>query len=353
MNVLVLTKYSGSGASSRLRFLQYIPYLKTYNINFLIEPLLDDSYLSDLYHSQKRDKINLLRSYFHRLKILLKIKEIDVIWLEKEIFPMLPGIFEGLLSKLKIPYIVDFDDPTFHSYDLHKSALIRILLKNKIKKVINNSAVVVAGNDYLAEYARTSGASNIVIIPTVVDLNDYVLNKKESPNTKFTVGWIGSPYGYKYINIVHPVLERFFLNNSGRLIVVGSGNCTIPNIPLINKVWQEEKEYEYISEFDVGIMPLEDSPWERGKCGFKLIQYMACALPVIASPVGINNNLIQNKRNGFLCYTHEQWYNALTYLKDNKTEGKQMGMEGRKLVENYYSLQANLPKLLEIFQHFG
>lgn len=353
MKVLLLSRYGNLGASSRVRTYQYIPYLKEEGIDVTITPLFNNDYIESLYKKGTKKISIVLSSYFRRLFDLTKIRKYDLLWVEKELFPMLPAWVEEIIAKLKIPYIVDYDDAIFHNYDLNKNPIIRVLLRNKIDRVMKNASVVIVGNDYLAERAKKAGARRIEYLPSVVDLNRYKLKEWGTDtynNETFNVGWIGSPATSKYLFHIYQPLKKFVKNKNARLILVGSGKINLPDIPLEIREWNEEKEVKDIQDFDVGIMPLPDKPWERGKCGYKLIQYMACGVPIVGSPVGVNSKIIIDGVNGFRASTDDEWIYAFEKLYSSAELRKQMGLKGRKMVEEAYSLQVTAPRLIKIFK---
>lgn len=118
-----------------------------------------------------------------------------------------------------------------------------------------------------------------------------------------------------------------------------------------NRVWSEMNEVSDIQAFDVGIMPLADTPWEQGKCGYKLIQYMACGIPVVASAIGANREIVSHGVDGFLATTHAEWSGYLKQLLENPDLRREMGLRGREKVERKYSVQARLPELIRILRH--
>jgi glycosyltransferase involved in cell wall biosynthesis len=248
-----------------------------------------------------------------------------------------------------VPYVVDYDDAVFHRYDQHQSPVVRRLLGKKIDRVMRDAALVVAGNEYIKTRARLAGAKRVEIIPTVVDLNRYAVVPPLETDV-FTVGWIGSPVTAYNLQLIRPALEAFSERCPTRLVAVGSGDLVLGNVPVEVKPWKESTEVQEIQQFDVGIMPLTDAPFERGKNGFKLIQYMACARPVIASPVGVNQEIISEGANGFLAVTSEDWIRALELLENDGCLRRRLGEAGRQVVEARYSLQAAAPKLAELLQ---
>ena len=349
MKVLLLSRYSNLGASSRIRSFQYIPYLDKNGIRVDISPLFCDKYIRNFYEFGTKPIALAMKAYIRRLISLTRIKRYDLLWIEKELFPMLPAWGEQILAALKIPYVVDYDDAIFHNYDLNKSILVRAFLKNKIDSVMRNAAVVIVGNDYLAERAFKSGAKRVEYLPSVVDLEKYTCKGKFNTDV-FKIGWIGSPSTSKYLNLIHNAVKKFCSENNARLILVGAGKVDLPGVPVEVREWREDTEVENIQDFDVGIMPLIDEPWERGKCGYKLIQYMACGKPVVASPVGVNKEIITDGVNGFKATTNEEWYKALNRLYKDISLRKAVGLAARKTVEEKYSLQVTAPKLIKIIQ---
>lgn len=342
-----MSRYGRLAPSSRLRSYQYLPYLRAHGIHVTVAPLLGDGYVRDLYAGRRTDLAFLAKAYVRRLGSLVRSCHFDLIWIEYEIFPWLPAWGEALLSRLGIPYVVDYDDAIFHRYDMHPSKLVRSFLGRKIDSVMSIAALVIAGNEYLADRARKAGAHQVEILPTVVDLARYPLSKKER-NRIFTVGWIGSPATAGYLDLVSDAFREVAGSGRVNVMLVGSGPVSLEGAPCEVRSWSEEREAGDIGGFDVGIMPLPDEPWTRGKCGYKLIQYMACGIPVVASPVGVNTSIVEHGRTGFLAETEREWVEALSTLRDNPELGERMGAAGRRKVEEHYCLAVTAPRLAEL-----
>jgi glycosyltransferase involved in cell wall biosynthesis len=347
MKILLLGRYSNLGASSRYRSYQYLSYLRSLGHDIIVKPLLNDLYLERLYSGKRLPMLEVIASYFQRVVYLLQSQQYDVIWLEYEALPWLPYWFESILFKSNVPYIVDYDDAIFHRYDQHSSSVVRILLGKKIGHVMRRSALVIAGNDYIAGYAREAGAPNVEILPTVVDLKKYPLAPLPR-NDIFTIGWIGTPRTSHYLLQIQDALKQFCENRGNRLVVIGASSLDLKDIQFEIKPWVEATEVSDMQKFDVGIMPLIDSPWERGKCGHKLIKYMACSLPVIASPVGVNRNIVEHGVNGFLASNIADWVKGLITLRENHSLRETMGKAGRRKVEEYYCTAVTAPKLASL-----
>jgi len=250
---------------------------------------------------------------------------------------------------LETPYIVDYDDAIFHNYDRSGNPLVRTLLGKKIDVVMREADAVVAGNEYLASRAREAGASRVEIVPTVVDLGKYP-HVPPSEDGPFTIGWIGSPTTAQYVEEIAPALRDVCGERDARVVLIGSGDVDLPGVPHEIREWSEKTEVDDIAEFDVGIMPLMDTPWERGKCGFKLIQYMACGKPVVASPVGVNTEIAEKYMNGLHAESLEEWTEGLLQLCDDWELAQQIGDRGRERVEKEYCLTATEPKWTQVLQ---
>lgn len=348
MRVLYLTKYTRKGASSRLRSFQYFPLLEQEGFTITVAPLFSDAYLERLY-TGKSTVLEALKGYWRRFLILFTVFRYDVIVIEKELFPYLPAFAERLLRLFGKKYVVDYDDAIFHNYDLHPNKAIRFFLKDKIDVVMRLSETVIAGNAYLADRARKAGAKQVNIIPTVIDSNRYAV-KPEHSGTKTVIGWIGSPSTFKYVKQLFPVFEKLKRQHDFELHIVGAKSDEKFSFPVRFIDWSEETEVASIQNFDIGIMPLEDSPWEKGKCAYKIIQYMACGLPVVASPVGMNKEVVLENKTGFLPDNLDEWCEVFQILTQDKTKSRNFGASGRQVVENEYTLQGNLRKLTTVLK---
>ena len=349
MRVLLLSRYGRLGSSSRLRYYQFLSDLASHNIDVDVAPLLPDNYLSALYAGEPRSLGLISAQYGKRFIQILKSRQYDILWIEKEALPWIPYQLESFLLSFAPPYIIDFDDAWFHIYDKHPRGWIRLLLGRKLDRLMEKAALVTVGNPYLAARALSAGAQRVETLPTVVDLERY--GTTTSPRTSegsATIGWIGSPVTAHYLDLIAASLQEICASTQARLVLVGAGNHTIPNVSAIHRPWSEDTEVDDIMGFDLGIMPLTNSVWELGKCGFKLIQYMACGKPVIASPIGINRDIVEHGVNGFLAETQEEWTNALKMLSADSELRFNMGRAGRAKIERLYSRQEVAPKIIHL-----
>jgi glycosyltransferase involved in cell wall biosynthesis len=333
-----------------MRSYQYVPFFEKNQIEVTVSPFFDDTYLELLYAKKRISKFKILFFYINRFRVLFSIYKYDKIIIEKELFPYFFCWFEKLLLVLNVNYLVDYDDAIFHNYDMHPNKIIRFLLRDKIGNVMKYSAHVLAGNQYLATKAKASGAKKISILPTVIDVelyNSAIKNKSD----KLIIGWVGSPTTYKYVEKMIPLFNGLAQKYDFELQIVGAKNEPSTE-GIINYIpWKENTEVALISGFDIGIMPLENSPWELGKCAYKIIQYMGCGVPVVASAVGMNNEVIQNGENGFLVTSEIEWIDKLERLIEDEKFRVSLGKSGKKLVLNNYSTQVNYNKLISILSN--
>jgi glycosyltransferase involved in cell wall biosynthesis len=351
MKILLLSKYSRLGASSRLRYLQYIPYLEKNGVEVVVNSLFDDAYLERLYSSGKRPVFRSIYCYLVRFFALFTVRKYDVILIEKEIFPYFPATAERLLRAFAPPYVVDYDDAIFHNYDLSSNSLIRKILGRKIDVVMRNARCVIAGNDYLANRATAAGAKDVVVVPTVVDKSRY-LAKRDASCQSLVIGWIGSPSTQKYVVAIRQALLKVCDEFGARVMLMGATPEIVDELPGIAvevRPWSEDSEVDFIRQLDVGIMPLVDGPWEKGKCGYKLIQYMASGVPVVASPVGVNIEIVNGNQCGLLADSPAEWESSLLKLLGNADQRLHYGRAGRAAVENTYTLHVQVLALNKIF----
>ena len=351
MKILLLSKYSRKGASSRLRSLQYLPYLESNGFQITVSSLFDDQYLDQLYRQGKRVPLRMVMLYLRRVLVILSAFRYDLIWIEKEIFPYMPAIAERLLKWFGRRYIVDYDDAIFHKYDLSEKTFLRRILGRKIDVVMQHADCVLAGNSYLAARAKSAGAVRVETLPTVVDTMRYTPKVPSLP-ARLVVGWIGSPITQKFVVDIAETLTEMCQIHNARLVLIGAtADIAMKFSGLDAEIipWSEQREADMIAQLDIGIMPLLDGLWERGKCGYKLIQYMACGVPVIASPVGVNVDIVCRSQCGLLAGTVAEWKVALSQLLESPAQRDQMGRSGVQAVQNKYSLQVQAPFLSRIF----
>lgn len=331
--------------ASRFRFKQYIPYLRDAGWDVIHRPNRPDR------QWQSPCKPRLIRGIHYRMgRILMKwnrlsdIKDTgryDVVFVNRDLAG--GGIFfEKRLWRKNRRIVFDYDDAIYLSWN-----------EPAVRWMCSHAAWITTGNEYLAEYARKYN-NNVTVIPTVVDMVQY--KKKSGPQQDIgrpvRVGWMGSGQSvnatlYPFIRMLARIQKR-----TGYEFIIISKPKPAPPAPLPWTYWEwsDSNESELAAGLDIGIMPLNDDEFQRGKCGAKLLQYMAAGIPVIASPVGVNREIVRHGITGFLASSEAEWYNALSTLIQDHDLRRRMGSEGRLHCEKNYSLQRWFPELLNIFE---
>jgi glycosyltransferase involved in cell wall biosynthesis len=341
--LLCATRYGKMGASSRLRLAQYRPGLDAAGIRTTARPFLSDRYIAALYSGKSRLPA-ILAAYARAIFARRAARAHDLLWIEKEFLPWLPFWLERLAIGGK-PYILDFDDAWSLRYEKSRFTVIRRLLGDKFPNLIRGAALTVTANQTLYAWALAQGAGRVLLLPTVVDLAHYT-PRPEPPGT-FTIGWVGTPLTAVYLAAIATPLRTLAAEAPLKLLIIGAPDARIDGVDCEHAAWDEATEASHIARCHVGIMPLPDNDWARGKSGYKLIQYMAMSRPTVASPVGANADIVRPGQTGYLAATDAQWLTALRSLRDNPPRRASMGAAARLRVEAEFSLQVTAPKLIE------
>jgi glycosyltransferase involved in cell wall biosynthesis len=358
IKVQALAKYGNMGASTRMRTLQYIPSLRQAGLEVTVHSLVSDELLAKRYRQGRYGLAAMLSAYLSRVRILMRRRKFDLLWIEKEALPWMPLWLERCLLR-GTPYVLDYDDAIFHHYDKHPNRWLRRLYGHRLDGLMAGAALVVGGNCYLAQRAIDAGAKYVEIVPTVVDISRYDSKVYAQHNGAdlsdgldgiLRIVWIGSPSTVKYLELLKVPLQALAAEIPFRLRIVGGGYFNLPGVEVESVEWTEGSEAESIRACDVGVMPLLDSPWERGKCGYKLIQYMASGLPVVASDVGANAEIVSHGQNGFLATTSSEWVAGLSRLLKDASLRAQMGLRGRQRVEDAYCIQHTGQRIAELLR---
>jgi len=311
---------------------------------------LDDAYLQRTFSGDRPSLRALIAAYNRRLLALCHRDRFDLAIVHCELLPFLPSWLERYL--LRIPFIYDCDDAFFLKYRSGRLRMLQPLMGAKIDRLMSAAVAVTAGNAWLATYARRFN-STVVVLPSVVDTEHFCLSVPSSDEDSvkpFTVGWIGSPSTAPYLQLLVEPLQQLARERSVRLVVVGASVPALPcGVEVIEQPWSLEHEVPLIQHFDVGVMPLPDTPWARGKCAYKLIQCMACGIPVVASRVGSNVEAVP-PQCGLLAHSPDQWLAAFQRLASDPSLRQRMGRDARQLVEERYSLRSALPVLIDFIQ---
>lgn len=330
--ILMITDGNRDHSSSRIRALQYIPYLEKagYRVKWL--PRIPEKNRKSAYNRLKfafLKRLFLLRIVFHVFSENYKVLFVQRFFLPKWLI--------GQIRRKKKKLIFDFDDAIYISA-IDKNA------EQKTLSVIKAANHVITSCPFLFEFSNKIN-QNIAIITSPVDSKKIVPN--ENKNETLTIGWIGSEWTSKYLSILEPVLEKLSEKYKFRILLVGADSVQLSG-EISREKWSPETETALLQTMDIGVMPLFDNEFERAKGGFKLFQYMAAGKPVLASPVGINREIVVHGKNGFLCETGEEWYLRFCELLDDKNLRQEMGNFGRKRFLENYSLDVCAVKLIDI-----
>jgi glycosyltransferase involved in cell wall biosynthesis len=343
LKVLGLSLYGAQAASARYRLMQYVPGLRAAGIDLEVHPLLADDYVRARFSGTRVPARSIIKYYLNRAVLLGRQQNYDLAIINGELFPYLPGMLESRV--LRVPYIYDLDDAFFVKYRLERFKGVSFILKDKFKPIISRAAAVTAGSHYLERHVRMwNGATHF--LPTVVDTQRYVRAPRNTEGV-FTIGWIGSPSTSAYLSLLSEPLYQLGRESPVRFVVVGGHCAPIPGVEVVVQQWTEADEVNTINTFDVGVMPLFDDEWARGKCAFKLIQYMSCGVPVVASPVGANEEVVSTT-SGFFASNSEEWVTNLRHLRDCASLRKRMGSAARERIEMCYSLASTLPTMTNV-----
>lgn len=294
----------------------------------------------------------LIQGFIKRFLVLFSVTRYDYVFIHREVTPVGPPVFEWIIAKvLRRKIIYDFDDAIWLTDRKQESLLLRVSKwRRKVRKICAWSYKVSCGNKYLCNFARNYN-SRVVLNPTTIDTDRHHQSEnKNSDSQQIIIGWTGSHSTLKYLDEVVPVLQQIenrFTNVRFVVIADRRPDLQLRSFDFIK--WNKESEVNDLKRFDIGIMPLPDDEWAKGKCGFKILQYMSVAVPSVASPVGVNTTIIQQNVNGFLASSENEWLDAITKLITNDALRKEFGMAGRKLVVDSYSIASNSDNFLGLF----
>lgn len=334
--------------ASRFRVLQYVPYLEKEGYECTVLPMrrFQEPKISSLLDFRGG---RFLKALFYRLSDIKKCTGYDIVFLQRtSISNFMWPTLEKKLHKYNKNIIFDFDDSIFRTINRESH-----LLEKKIREIIRLSKYVIVGNEFLKKYVNNEAKT--FLIPTVINTDKYKYKGKNSYSKKVVIGWMGTAHNLQYLIMIkkvledlsqHPGIEIRVISNKKRLI------NTLKNIHINYIHWDRNREVEDLQGFDIGIMPLPNNTWTKGKCGFKLIQYMSVGLPVVCSPVGANTKIVEDEVNGFFAKTIREWHDKILFLANNKELRRKMGKRGREKVERKYSILSSLPKLIEVFSKF-
>ena len=332
IKVCAFVRYSKVGPSTRYRFYQYQSYLEKEGININYTPFFGDAYFKYALGKKGLIKALFLAAYFpyvylKRFFSLSKAINSNIIHLEYDLLPMQPSFLEILILKIiDKPVIVEYDDAIY----------LMAFYGSKTATLTKRADLVIVGNNYLEDYSKKFNKT-IKIIPTIIDFNIYGSYRKKSYDD-LVLGWIGTSGNLKYLRQIEPALSELSkkFKFDIRVICNKSYIPTDKKLNVINVKWSLESYLKEMSKCTIGLMPLEDDEWARCKCAFKAIQFMSLGIPVIVSPVGMNQQVVSHEKDGFLAKDNNDWFNYLKQLLENKELRIKMGnFSQKKIIDNY------------------
>jgi len=333
MKLLFLTQNGQHGPSSRYRVYQLVPHLEKLGITCVVSPAIDDELYHSIYLSSDGRggcrRTAFLETWRRRQADVARIQEFDAVFVQKGVFPGLYAGFERRLAARR-PLVFDFDDTIWLPREGGHPLLRTLHREGTVHEILRCATAVIAGNEFLAEYAQRFNP-NVTVVPSSIDVARY-----RRSDDSVVIGWIGSRTTLPYLKPLAVVFKAL----SVKPRVIASGDPSTLGFEVEFRPWRLETELDELARIGIGIAPLPDTPWERGKCGVKLLQYMACGVPVVASPVGVQQQIIRDRENGLLARDEEEWRRHLTALMGDAGLRARLGAAARKTVERHYDVRA-------------
>ncbi|HYE16138.1 MAG TPA: glycosyltransferase family 4 protein [Pyrinomonadaceae bacterium] len=340
--------------SQRYRIEQWEPLLRERGVEITYKPFESRELNEVLYQpGRTAEKVRLVaRALARRREDVRGARAFDAVYILREAALLGPPWFERRVKRSGVPFVFDFDDAVFVPYRSPSNGYLSYLkFPGKTREICRMASHVMAGNDYLADYAREVN-DRVTVVPTTIDTEKYTVEPRP-PNSVPVIGWTGSYSTAQHLQTLAGALRRLARTERFRLRVVGSPGMRLEGfegVDVEQVAWRSETEVEDLRPLDVGVMPLPVDPWSRGKCGLKALQYMALAVPTVCSPVGVNSEIITDGVTGMLASTEDEWVEKLTLLLRSAELRERLGRAGRRRVEERYSAAVQAPRVFEIFE---
>jgi glycosyltransferase involved in cell wall biosynthesis len=342
IRVLALVPYPlGQTPSQRYRIEQWQPRLEQEGIDLAFRPFADSRLMSLLHkHGRLSGKFSsVARAFVRRALDVPNVRRYDAVFIHRAACLAGPAVLERAIGLLRRPVIFDFDDAI---YFLHTTTANRLFgwlkFPGKTAAICRLSAQVVVANSYLGDYARQYNR-RVTIIPSSVDTDCYRPSKKTAMNGPVVIGWMGSSTSQTHLEAFAPVLRDLSARRGISLRVVSDREPELPGVEFEWRRWSAATEVAELAGFDIGIMPMPDDQWARGKSAMKALLYMAMGVPVICSAVGTNCEVIRHGENGMLAASPQEWLDHFELLASDPAERQRLGEAGRRTVEQGYSMK--------------
>lgn len=327
--------------SQRFRIEQWESCLEQQGISVDFVPFASPS-LMNLLHKPGHLPAKALEfgtGFVRRIAHVASLRRYDAVFIHRAACLAGPALLEHAIRLFRKPVIFDFDDAIFKLDTTEANRRFGWLkFPGKTRTICRISDHVVVGNSYLAEYALQYNP-RVTVIPTSIDTDRYQTATKNGSGGRVVIGWSGSSTSQTHLELFAALLRKVMSRRDVEVRVISNREPILPGIPYVWRPWSAEMEVEELSHFDIGIMPMPDDEWARGKCALKALQYMAMGVPTVCSAVGANCEVIQHGENGLLAKTQEDWLACLEMLVDDQRLRKRLGLMGRRTVEAKYSMK--------------
>jgi glycosyltransferase involved in cell wall biosynthesis len=348
VRVLALVPYPlNTAPGQRYRIEQWTPYLGEDGIDVHFEPFAGPGLSEALYRPGRygTKTVRMTLAWLKRVGVVWRGASFDVVYLYREAALIGPAWLERLASRRNPRLVYDFDDAIWMPYISPSNRYLSYLkAPSKIGAICRTAVAVTVGNEALADFAGRFNPA-VTVVPSTVSLRAYRPRPRPAAGEPPVIGWTGSHSSAQYIRLVEPVLQALARRNRFRFLVIGLDEYRLEGVDVECRQWRADTEVEDLWSMDVGIMPLFDDPWARGKCAMKAIQYMGVGLPAVVSPVGANRDVVEHGVNGLHASSEREWIDALERLVLDRGLRERMGAEGRRRIEGKYSAEIQAPRV--------
>lgn len=343
----------GEAPSQRFRFEQYLHFLENHHFEIHYHSFHTQKSWNRLYQKGKiiQKTLDLNYNFLRRWILLFRLIGAKHIFMHREMAHLGPPVFEWILVKvLRKKYIYDFDDAIWiPNYSAVNARFQKLKCYWKVRFLIKWASKVSAGNDFLANYARQFN-QQVEVIPTTIDTQNQHTARVDQEAKPLVIGWTGTHSTMHYLDFVVPILRKLEGEFDFRFKVISNKKPDYELRSLVYQDWNAETEMNDLAEIQVGIMPLVLDAWSEGKCGFKALQYMALGMAGIVSPVGVNTRIIQNRENGLIAETTEEWEQAIRLLLTDEALRKSLGQRATLTIQQAWSVDAWKENYLQLFR---
>lgn len=354
LSVLAVAPYPRSAPSTRFRVAQLIPALASLGVDVHLHPFLSEGDYAVVRRGVSSEALGAVVRGFEGVRsVLATASRYDAVLVQRGIGLLLDGLLLQSLVRTNVPLLYDFDDSVFLPQERGRRWVEMLRAPARTTRDFCRGAeVILAGNEYLAGWARdavgSENASRVTVLPSAVDTDLYRPGPHRDARRQPTLGWVGTNTTLAYLEALAPALVRLGERIAFRLLVVaGTRRPHLPGVPHEFVPWAPSDETAPFHHMDVGLYPLDDSPWSLGKCGFKAIQYLACGVPCVASPVGVLRDIVTPGETGLHASSMSEWVEACAFLLTDPAARTRMGAVGRARVEAEYSVRRVAPTLAE------